>query len=248
MPGPCRGGAPVKFRMFRPSPTKPATAQKPFHPAGIFHAYHASQMRPKTHGKALAQLTKVPQVPGRTLSQSLTPISNVATATMTAVLTNASSTKRSLQTARDDAPATSREPVGLRRDPPRIRGYVSQLLVREIHVGLDLADQLEPLRHDQSPWSKADPFKEPEKFQSRYVVTLKVGRRYEPWIDQIRQLMPGSGGKSSPDSPEVSGRVSDDVPKSTFPSRRNLYSRTVRSDCIRSRRRILHRLCRRPLA
>lgn len=75
-----------------------------------------------------------------------------------------------------------------RRDLPRIRGYVSQLLVREIHVGLGLAEQLEPLRHDRAPWSKADPFKEPEKFEPRYVVTLKVGRRHEPWIDQVRRV------------------------------------------------------------
>ena len=36
--------------------------------------------------------------------------------------------------------------------------------------------------------------------------------------------------------------------KLTLPSRRSSYSCTVRTDCIRSRRRILRRPCRRPLA
>ena len=75
-----------------------------------------------------------------------------------------------------------------RRGPPRIEGYLSQLLVREIHVSLGPGEQLQALRHDQNPGSKAYPFEEPEKFEPRYAVTLKVGRRHEPWIDQVRRL------------------------------------------------------------
>lgn len=75
-----------------------------------------------------------------------------------------------------------------RRDPPRIRGYVSKLLVRNVHVSLGHAELLEHYRFDQEPWSKADPFEEPERFEPRYTVILKVGRRYEPWIDQMRPV------------------------------------------------------------
>lgn len=73
-----------------------------------------------------------------------------------------------------------------RSDPPRIRGYVSRLLVRDVHVSLGNAERLERFRVNEAPRSKADPFGEPEKFDPRYTVTLKVGRRYEPWIDTVR--------------------------------------------------------------
>jgi hypothetical protein len=77
------------------------------------------------------------------------------------------------------------DPGTNRRGPSRLRGYVSQLLVRNIHVSLGHAEMLEHYRYDRAPWTEADPFEEPEKFAPRYTVRLKVGSRYEPWIDQV---------------------------------------------------------------
>lgn len=71
--------------------------------------------------------------------------------------------------------------------PSRVRGYVSQVLVREVHVSLGHAERLEHARADRTPWGKANPFEEPKRFEPRYTVTLKVGGLYEPWIDQVSE-------------------------------------------------------------
>lgn len=77
-------------------------------------------------------------------------------------------------------------PETSRPEPPRIRGYIRQFLVQNVHVPLGHAKLLEPYRAGPVPWFEANPFEEPEKFRPRYTVTLKIGRRYEPWIAEVR--------------------------------------------------------------
>jgi hypothetical protein len=75
-----------------------------------------------------------------------------------------------------------------RREQPKIAGRIQRLLVGDIHVNKAQSEQLSRFRGARYERRNADPFEEPEEFEPRYAVTLKVGMRNEPWIDRIRIL------------------------------------------------------------
>lgn len=62
-----------------------------------------------------------------------------------------------------------------------LRGEVTHLLIDEIHVPFELRTVLDTLSH--GPLVRPDGVKAP-----RYEVTLRFGRRHEPWITAIRLL------------------------------------------------------------
>jgi Domain of unknown function (DUF4824) len=75
--------------------------------------------------------------------------------------------------------------------PSHLRGDISHLLIDDIHVPFEqraildalLRSEAERRARPQRPYVKADDLKEP-----RYEVTLRFGKRYEPWITSIRPL------------------------------------------------------------
>ena len=77
------------------------------------------------------------------------------------------------------------------RWPAHLRGVVTQLLIDDIHVPFELRAVLDTLtrsegHHGQTPSS---PFVRPgEAKEPRYEVTLRFGKRYEPWVTAIRPL------------------------------------------------------------
>jgi hypothetical protein len=77
------------------------------------------------------------------------------------------------------------------RLPAHLRGEVTQLLTNDIHVPFELQAVLDTLsRHEgQHGWTPSGPFVRPrEAKEPRYEVTLRYGKRYEPWITAIRPL------------------------------------------------------------
>ena len=77
------------------------------------------------------------------------------------------------------------------RWPVHLRGEVTQLLIDDIHVPFELRTVLDALsrsegHHGRTPSS---PFVRPgEAKEPRYEVTLRFGKRYEPWVTAIRLL------------------------------------------------------------
>jgi len=64
---------------------------------------------------------------------------------------------------------------------PLLSGYVDEILINEIHVPRDrqgVLATLKPNEHNFYGGSK-------ETFTPRYRVTLKYGRRYEPWVAEV---------------------------------------------------------------
>ena len=77
------------------------------------------------------------------------------------------------------------------RWPVHLRGEVTQLLIDDIHVPFELRTVLDTLprsegHHGRTPSS---PFVRPgEVKEPRYEVTLRFGKRHEPWVTAIRPL------------------------------------------------------------
>lgn len=75
--------------------------------------------------------------------------------------------------------------------PSHLRGDVTHLLIDDIHVPFEQRAMLDSLLRSEAerrarphrPYVNADELKEP-----RYEVTLRFGKRYEPWITSIRPL------------------------------------------------------------
>ena len=62
-------------------------------------------------------------------------------------------------------------------DPPRIQGYITELLVEEIHVPRQFRPALDSVRRTFARGR--------ETVTSRYSVTVAFGRRLEPWITAV---------------------------------------------------------------
>jgi len=79
--------------------------------------------------------------------------------------------------------------------PVHLRGEVTQLLIDDIHVPFELKTVLDTLarsegehrRGPHGPFARFGEAKDP-----RYEVTLRFGKRYEPWITGIRPLKTSS--------------------------------------------------------
>lgn len=65
----------------------------------------------------------------------------------------------------------------------KIRGYLSEVLVDSIHVPMGKRSLLEPLHYRERLEYYNRPAVEP-----RYMVKLQFGKRYEPWIVDVRQI------------------------------------------------------------
>ncbi len=73
-------------------------------------------------------------------------------------------------------------------DPPVLRGAVSHLLVRRVHVPRGPAERLRSWLRDQEPWPASVYSVKSSSPEPRYTVTLRVGRRYEPWIEDVAPI------------------------------------------------------------
>lgn len=72
-----------------------------------------------------------------------------------------------------------------------LRGEVTRLLIDDIHVPFELRTVLDTLSRAEAErhWTPHVPFVRPDKVKEpRYEVTLRFGRRHEPWITAIRLL------------------------------------------------------------
>jgi uncharacterized protein DUF4824 len=79
------------------------------------------------------------------------------------------------------------------RWPVHLRGEVTQLLIDDIHVPFELRAVLDTLSRSEAErrWTPHGPFVRPGEVKDpRYGVTLRFGKRYEPWITVIRPLTP----------------------------------------------------------
>ena len=77
------------------------------------------------------------------------------------------------------------------RWPVHLRGEVTRLLVDDTHVPFELQAVLDTLAGSERHHGRtsSDPFVRPgEAKEPRYEVTLRYGKRYEPWITAIRPL------------------------------------------------------------
>lgn len=77
------------------------------------------------------------------------------------------------------------------RLPAHLRGEVTQLLINDIHVPFELQAVLDNLSRHEGRHGRASSgtFVRPgEAKEPRYEVTLRYGKRYEPWITAIRPL------------------------------------------------------------
>jgi Domain of unknown function (DUF4824) len=75
--------------------------------------------------------------------------------------------------------------------PAHLRGNVTHLLVDEVHVPSEWREALERLTYAGSDRERIYPntFAMQEEYKKpRYEVTLRYGKRYEPWITSIRPL------------------------------------------------------------
>lgn len=75
--------------------------------------------------------------------------------------------------------------------PAHLRGEVTQLLLDDIHVPFELRDVLDTLSRSEAErrWTPHGPFVRPDEVKEpRYEVTLRFGKRHEPWITAIRPL------------------------------------------------------------
>ncbi len=81
--------------------------------------------------------------------------------------------------------------AGKRTLQPILRGYVAEVLVDEINVPHNLKRRLEEIRK-AAVHEKADACEETYQWKNEpsYMVTLHVGRRYEPWIADIKPITP----------------------------------------------------------
>ncbi len=78
--------------------------------------------------------------------------------------------------------------------PAKVRGSIVQILVSEMHVPRAMRRFLDEVRADP----KAElvqrtisvPYVAPEDREPRYAATLQYGRRYEPWVVDVRPLEP----------------------------------------------------------
>jgi hypothetical protein len=80
------------------------------------------------------------------------------------------------------------------RYPAHLRGYVSHLMSADIHVPYEWQSELNQITGGrpiyQSYWDSFDWQAEPK--EPRYEVTLRYGKRHEPWITAVRPLRTGS--------------------------------------------------------
>jgi len=77
------------------------------------------------------------------------------------------------------------------RRPTHLRGEVTQLLISDIHVPFELQAVLDTLSRSEGLRGRTSSgtFVRPgETKEPRYEVTLRYGKRYEPWITAVRPL------------------------------------------------------------
>jgi len=71
-----------------------------------------------------------------------------------------------------------------------LRGHVTQLLIDDIHVPYEWQSELNRITEGKSIyrvfWNSFDWGAEPK--EPRYEVTLRYGKRHEPWITAVRPL------------------------------------------------------------
>ncbi len=80
--------------------------------------------------------------------------------------------------------------MGQKREQPILRGYVAEVLVNEINVPHNLKQRLEEIRKTavrEKVEACGDAMFQ-RRYKPSYMVTLHVGRRYEPWIADIRPM------------------------------------------------------------
>ncbi|MCE5193988.1 MAG: DUF4824 family protein [Nitrospiraceae bacterium] len=70
-----------------------------------------------------------------------------------------------------------------KKSPKKIIGFLTDVLVDSIHVPLGKRSLLEPLRYKEKREYYTEKITEP-----RYVVKLHFGKRYEPWVVDVRQI------------------------------------------------------------
>ena len=68
-----------------------------------------------------------------------------------------------------------------KKTPKRVQGYVREILIDRIHVPLSKKIPLEKVLTDET-------YKRGEDGRTHYEVTLQYGKRYEPWIVEIKLL------------------------------------------------------------
>lgn len=80
------------------------------------------------------------------------------------------------------------------RHPAHLRGYVTHVLTEEIHVPYEWRHILNRITGGKSiyknVWNSFD--WQPNPKEPRYEVTLRYGKRHEPWITAVRPLPPAS--------------------------------------------------------
>jgi hypothetical protein len=78
-----------------------------------------------------------------------------------------------------------------KHEPPKLRGFISELLIDDIHVPKALGAELDE-RLAKDAGHEGSPF--PSRFgQQRapaYTITLAYGRRFEPWVAGVKPLAP----------------------------------------------------------
>jgi hypothetical protein len=75
------------------------------------------------------------------------------------------------------------------RGPLRVVGRIVDLGSSRIYLGSEEREPLEALRSRSTPGPASEGVRPPgERVEPRVEVTLKVGRRHEPWVDRVRIL------------------------------------------------------------
>jgi len=76
--------------------------------------------------------------------------------------------------------------------PAKVRGSVAQILVNEVHVPRSMRRFLDEVmaaqKAERERNKEAMPYVLPEDREPRYAVTIQYGRRYEPWVVDVRPL------------------------------------------------------------
>ncbi len=74
-------------------------------------------------------------------------------------------------------------------EPPKLTGYISEILVDEIHVPKAMRSVLDALTMKEK--GRPEPYYSygVNKQEPRYKVTLYYGKRYEPWVANIQSMV-----------------------------------------------------------
>jgi hypothetical protein len=73
--------------------------------------------------------------------------------------------------------------------PPKLTGYISEMLVDDIHVPKTMRAVLDALASKNTSQPESYYSYGINKQEPRYKVTLNYGKRYEPWIADIRPIV-----------------------------------------------------------